>query len=358
MEDHAVRATADSIAELLATLVDIPSVTGHEERIAEFVAAKLAGRSGELLRSGNGIVWRGPRRGRPLIVLAGHLDTVPPQGNAGARIEGGSVHGVGTTDMKAGDAVMLALHATLDPDALRYDLALVFYDAEEGPAVNNGLGRILRDFPWLTDAALAVLLEPTDMNVELGCNGILNVEVRVPGVPAHAARPWMGRNAVGEGAAWLAEITRFPVTPVNVQGLEFRETLQVTTLHAGTARNVVPGEMVANLNHRFPPDRTSAQAIARVRALVPEAFGFAVVDQAEAGAVCLDRPEVTEFVRRFGAKVAGKQGWTDVARFSAAGIPAFNFGPGLAALCHRADEHCPIANLGVAYDWLAAFLAS
>ena len=353
-----MRPTADSIAELLVALVDIPSVTGQEERIAQYVTERLASRPGEVTRSGNGVVWRGPRRGKPLVVLAGHLDTVPPQGNAKARREGGSIHGLGTTDMKAGDAVMLALHESLDPNTLRFDLALVFYDAEEGPAVNNGLGRILRDMPWLTEAALAVLLEPTDMNVEMGCNGILNVEVRVPGVSAHAARPWMGTNAVGEGAAWLAEITRFPVTPVIVQGLEYRETLQVTTLHAGTARNVVPGEMVANLNHRFPPDRSVEQAIARVRALVPQAFGFEVVDQAPPGEVCLERPLVQEFVKRFGARIAGKQGWTDVARFTSAGIPAFNFGPGLAELCHRADERCPIDNLGRAYDWLAAFLSS
>jgi succinyl-diaminopimelate desuccinylase len=309
-------------------------------------------------RSGKGVVWRAPSRGKPLVVLAGHLDTVPPQGNERARREDGFVHGIGTTDMKAGDAVMLALHESLDAATLRYDLALVFYDAEEGPAVNNGLGRILRDMPWLAEASLAILLEPTDMNVEMGCNGILNVEVRVPGVAAHAARPWMGRNAVAEGAAWLAEITRFPVTPVSVQGLEYRETLQVTTLKAGTARNVVPAEMVVNLNHRFPPDRTTEQAITKLRALVPAGFGFEVVDQAPPGEVCLDRPEVHEFVRRFGAKVAGKQGWTDVARFTAAGIPAFNFGPGLAELCHRADERCPVENLGTAYEWLAAFLAT
>lgn len=353
-----MRPNADSIARLLATLVDIPSVTGHEAEIAAFVEQWLRARPGEVMRSGNGVVWRGPRRGRPLVVLAGHLDTVPAQGNAHARIDGGFVHGLGTTDMKAGDAVMLALQEALDPDALRFDLALVFYDAEEGPAAHNGLGRILREMPWLEEAALAVLLEPTDMNVEMGCNGILNVEVRIPGVAAHAARPWMGRNAVGEGAAWLVEITRFPVTPVQVQGLEYRETLQVTTLHAGSARNVVPAEMVANLNHRFPPDRTTGEAIARIRALVPETFGFDVVDQAPPGAVCLDQPLVREFVARFGASVGGKQGWTDVARFTSAGIPAFNFGPGLANLCHRADERCPIANLGTAFDWLAAFLSS
>jgi succinyl-diaminopimelate desuccinylase len=348
--------TADRIAGLLVELVDIPSVTGNEDRIADVVTARLKTRPGEVTRSGKGVVWRSPKRNHPLVVLAGHLDTVPPQGNERARIVDGSVHGIGTTDMKAGDAVMLALHESLDAASLRFDVALVFYDAEEGPAVNNGLGRILREMPWLTEASLAILLEPTDMNVEMGCNGILNVEVRVPGVAAHAARPWMGRNAVAEGAAWLAEITRFPVTPVSVQGLEYRETLQVTTLQAGTARNVVPAEMVVNLNHRFPPDRTTEQAIAKIRALVPESFGFAVVDQAPPGGVCLDRPEVQEFVHRFGATVAGKQGWTDVARFTAAGIPAFNFGPGLAELCHRADERCPVENLGTAYEWLAAFL--
>jgi succinyl-diaminopimelate desuccinylase len=354
-----VRPTSESIADLLATLVDIPSVTGNEAEIAAFVEKRLLARgTGEVSRSGNGVIWRGPRRGRPLVVLVGHLDTVPPQGNAKSRREDGKLFGLGTTDMKAGDAVMLALVEGLDPAALRFDLACVFYDAEEGPAVNNGLGRILPENPWLTEAAAAIVMEPTDLNVEMGCNGILNVEVRVPGVSAHSARPWLGRNAVGEGAAWLAEITRYPVTPVSILGLEYRRTLQVTTLHAGRARNVVPDEMVANLNHRFTPDTTVEQAIAHLRSLVPEAFGFTVVDQAAPGRVALDQPIVAEFVRRAGAKVGGKQGWTDVARFSAAGIPAFNYGPGLAELCHRTDEHCPIENLGVVHETLARFLSS
>ena len=233
----------------------------------------------------------------------------------------------------------------------------MFYDAEEGPAARNGLKRVLDESPWLREASLAVILEPTALAVEMGCNGILNVEVRVPGIAAHAARPWQGKNAVAEGAEWLVDITRYPVSSTRVQGLEYRETLQVTTLHAGTARNVVPAEMVVNLNHRFPPDRTIEQAVAKLRAHVPPAFGFQVVDQAAPGAVCLDHPEVQRFVRSSGAHVAGKQGWTDVARFTAAGIPAFNYGPGLPDLCHRADEYCPIPNLGGAYETLAAFLA-
>ncbi|MFI5372952.1 MAG: succinyl-diaminopimelate desuccinylase, partial [Candidatus Eisenbacteria bacterium] len=285
------------LAELLRTLVDIPSVTGDETAIADHVAGRLAGAGrGEVLRSGRSVVWRGPQRGRSLVVLAGHLDTVPPNGNARARIEGDKLYGVGATDMKAGDAVMLRLADTLDLGTARFDVALVFYDGEEGPAEGNSLKRLLGEMPWLRQARLAVLLEPTDLQVEVGCNGSMNIEVTVPGRAAHSARPWLGVNAIERASEWLAEITRFPVTPVTVQGVEYRETLQVTTLTAGRTRNVVPDALVANLNYRFPPDRTVEEAERRVRALVPEGFAVRVVDVAPPGRVCLDEPEVSGFV--------------------------------------------------------------
>jgi succinyl-diaminopimelate desuccinylase len=350
--------TSETLTELLETLVRIPSETGEERAIADWVQARLRERgAGECLRSGLSVVWRGPRRGRPLIVLAGHLDTVPANPGAQTRIEGGRLHGRGASDMKAGDAVMLSLVETLDPDRLRFDLAAVFYDAEEGPSEANGLGRLLREMPWLTAARLAVVLEPTSLQVELGCIGMMNAEVRVTGKSAHSARPWLGVNAVERAAPWLAEITRFPVTPVSVGGVEFRETLQVTTLRAGRTRNVVPDELVANLNYRFPPGRSLEEAGRRLRALVPAEFEFRVVDQAPAGDVGLDRPEVREFIERFKLPVAGKQGWTDVARFTAAGIAAFNFGPGVPEQAHQADEHCPLENLLPAYERLASFLS-
>jgi succinyl-diaminopimelate desuccinylase len=348
--------TLDALTGLLEDLVRIPSVTGNEGPIAEFVATRLARCGGRVQRSGHSVVWRSPERGRPLLVLAGHLDTVPPSGNAAPRRDGDRLYGVGTSDMKAGDAVMLALVEHLDPATLGFDLAAVFYDAEEGPADGNGLRRVLADMPWLADARLAILLEPTDLRVELGCNGAMNLEVRVRGQAAHSARPWLGVNAIEKAASWLAGIARFPVTPVAVHGIEFRETLQVTTLRAGRTRNVVPDELVANLNYRFPPDRDLAAAEARLRALVPDEFEAVVVDAAPPGQVALDVPEVNAFVRRFGAEVAGKQGWTDVARFSAAGVPAFNFGPGLAEQCHQPGEYCPVANLDTAFRWLADFL--
>lgn len=350
--------TAESLADLLETLVNTPSVTGDERAIADLVQKRVtAAGSGECLRSGHCVVWRGSQRGRPLVVLAGHLDTVPPSGNERARRRDGRLYGIGATDMKSGDAVMLALVETLDPEALRFDLAAVFYDAEEGPAQNNGLKRLLGEMPWLREASLAVLLEPTDLRAEVGCVGSMNLRVRVRGKSAHSARPWLGENAIEKAAAWLADITRFPTTVAEVGGVEFRETLQVTTLTAGRARNVIPDLLEANLNYRFPPDRTLEQATTRVRGLVPEGFELEVFDSVPPGKVCTDHPEVQSFIRRFGATVAAKQGWTDVARFTEAGVPAFNFGPGVPELAHHVEEYCDIENLKTAYDWLAAFLA-
>ena len=350
--------TSESLADLLETLVRIPSETGDERAIADWVAARLMERgSGECTRSGHSVVWRGPGRGRPLVVLAGHLDTVPTQPGAKTRVEAGRLHGRGASDMKSGDAVMLSLVQTLDFDALRFDLAMVFYDAEEGPAAGNGLGRLLTEMPWLAKAGLAILLEPTDLRVEMGCSGVMNAEVRATGKSAHSARPWLGVNAIGRAAPWLAEITKHPVKPWSVHGIEYKETLQVTTLTAGRARNVVPDELVANLNYRFPPGRSLEQAERALRALVPAEFECKIVDKAPAGEVCADLPLVREFVERFRLAVAGKQGWTDVARFTAQGIPAFNYGPGVPEQAHQADEFCPLANLLPAYDTLARFLS-
>jgi succinyl-diaminopimelate desuccinylase len=357
--------STDALADLLEQMVNITSLSGREHAMAEFLERRLtAAGNGEVLRTRRSLVWRGPQQKRPLLVLAGHIDTVRPQGNALAKRESengngsGRIVGLGATDMKAGIAVMLALIESFDFARARFDVACVFYDYEEGPTAKNGLKRVLSRFRWLRKARLAVVLEPTDLNVEMGCNGTVNLEVRVPGVSAHAARPWTGRNAVTAGADWLSAIGHAPVETVSVQGLEFRETLEVTRLRAGSARNVLPGEMIVNLNHRFPPDRTLDEAVARVQALVPEGFEFKVRSGAPPGRVCLDDDEVQRFIRDTGARVAGKQGWTDVARFTKRGIPAFNYGPGLAELCHRADEYCPIENLGIVYQRLAAWLAA
>jgi succinyl-diaminopimelate desuccinylase len=352
----------DPLSDLLESLVNLPSETGREAAVADFVAQRLRGSHamrqgrGELLRSGNAVVWRAAPGRRPLVVLAGHLDTVPAQGNGTARREGGRLYGLGSSDMKAGVAVMLALGESLDPAGARFDLALVFYDAEEGPLEGNGLRRLLGEMPWLRQAALAVLLEPTSLAVELGCVGTINAEVRVAGKSAHSARPWLGVNAVERAAPWLAEVTRFPTSAHQVGGVEYRETLQVTTLRAGRARNVVPDELVANLNYRFPPDRSLDEAERRLRTQVPAGFELKVVDRAPPGKVATASPLVREFIEKSGAATRGKQGWTDVAQFTEAGVPAFNYGPGIPEQAHQRDEYCEESALRPCFETLRAFL--
>lgn len=347
----------ESLASLLMQLVDIKSVSRRERAISDLIAQRLLDLgTGGITRIRRSVIWRGAQRGRPLLVLAGHIDTVRAQKNAFATRDGDRISGLGSSDMKGGVAVMLALLDVLDPEASRFDLAFVFYDCEEGPAVKNGLKRVMRDETWLRNARLAIVLEPTDLRVELGCVGSVNLEVRVPGVSAHAARPWTGVNAVRAGAAWLEEVSRVPVKPVLVDGLEFHETLEITRLRAGGARNILPGEMIVNLNHRFPPDRTIEQASEWLQRQVPEGFQARVRSASPPGRVCAGDELVREFVISSGAEVAGKQGWTDVARFTDHGVPAFNYGPGLTEQCHRADEYASVANLGVAYRQLLRWL--
>jgi succinyl-diaminopimelate desuccinylase len=249
--------TTEALADLLETLVNTPSETGQESALAEWTTRRLARLArGEVLRSGHSVVWRGPVDSRPLLVLAGHLDTVPANGNAGARRENGNVYGVGSTDMKGGDAVMLAVIENADLAASPWNLAAVFYDAEEGPHERNGLKRLLVEMPWLREARLAILLEPTDLRVELGCNGSMNAEVRVTGKSAHSARPWTGVNAIERAAPWLAEIVRFPVTRAILHGVEFRETPLVCGDACNKGRKLPPllGKSRLNLlSYRLEP---------------------------------------------------------------------------------------------------------
>jgi succinyl-diaminopimelate desuccinylase len=348
-----------SVAEDLAWLIGIPSVTGEEEALCSALARRLSPRFGAdgLLRVGNALV-AGRRTGRPLIGLYGHLDTVPAQGNAEPRLDGGRVWGVGASDMKAGLAVMIGLLEDDEVASGPYDVAAVFYDREEGPADQNGLEDVLDSVPWLAESELAVVLEPTDLRLELGCQGAVNATVSFFGTAAHAARPWLGVNAVTRAGTWLAGMDAREPLPVMVAGLEFRETFSVTTAAGGVARNVIPARFDLNLNHRFPPDRTSEEAVRRVREVASAADGIEIVDVAPAAPVPAGNPHLERLAAITGAERAGKQGWTDVARLAGRGVAAVNFGPGEVARAHRADESVPIANLEAALAGMKAFLTA
>lgn len=346
-----------SLADDLVWLVGIPSPTGEEETLCSALARRLSPRFGAdgLLRVGNSLVVGQPGPGTHLT-LYGHLDTVPAQGNAAPEVRDGRVFGVGSSDMKSGLAVMLALLDDAQVAAGPYRVAGVFYDKEEGPAHENGLEDVLDAVGWLRDAALAVVLEPTDLEVQLGCQGALNARVTFLGEAAHSARPWLGVNAITRAGEWLAEMHGRRPIPVAVAGLEFHEVVSVTRAQGGIATNVIPARFDLNVNYRFPPSFTLEEAEARLRAAAAPADEIEILDRAPAAGIPEGNPHLERLVRVTGARCTGKQAWTDVARLARRGIPAVNYGPGEVALCHRADESVAVAAMEAAFTALKRFL--
>jgi len=227
-----------SLLDSLIAVVNIASVTRNEDELCSWLGDRYADRY-PTVRIGNSLVVGAPEPGADFVVLYGHTDTVPVQGDWTARVDGARVVGLGTSDMKAGLAVMMEL---LD-NGVREDsggLVCVFYDAEEGPAADNGLEDVLDEVPWLTDADISIVLEPTDLNLELGCNGVLNADVIFRGSTSHSARPWLGENAVTKAGAWLATMHIGEPALVDIGGLEYREVFSVTKASGGIANNIIP----------------------------------------------------------------------------------------------------------------------
>jgi succinyl-diaminopimelate desuccinylase len=346
-----------SLADDLVWLIGIPSVTGEEEALCTALARRLSPRFGAdaMLRVGNSLVVGRAGSGTH-ITLYGHLDTVPAQGNAIPEVREGRVFGLGASDMKSGLAVMLALLEDVEVAAGPYRLSAVFYDKEEGSAHENGLEEVLDSVEWLSRAELAIVLEPTDLDLQPGCQGALNARVTFLGEAAHSSRPWLGVNAITRAGEWLAAMHRRAPIPVTVGGLEFQEVMSVTTARGGVATNVVPARFDLNLNYRFPPGVGLEQAEARLREAAGPADEVEVFDRAPAALVPPGNPLLDRLACTTGARRTGKQGWTDVARLSQRGIPAVNYGPGEVALCHRADESVAVTAMETAVAALKRFL--
>ena len=333
--------TGDVFA-LTAALVDIASESFHEQEIVAVLEAEL--RACEHLtvdRVGDNLVARTTLGRSRRLVLGGHTDTVPANDNAGARIEGDRMYGVGTTDMKGGVATLVELARTVPEPAV--DVTYVLYAREEVPIIHNGLREIEAERPELLDGDVALLGEPTNGALEAGCQGTLRVTVTLHGARAHTARPWMGRNAIHRLGSLLAIVDGYdPRRPV-VDGCEYREALQAVAVEGGVAGNVVPDTATVTINHRFAPDRSTDEAVAHVREVLAPAMEagdtFELTDLSPAARPGLGDPLITALVERNDLEVRAKLGWTDVAFFAARGVPASNFGPGDPTIAHTQGEY-------------------
>jgi succinyl-diaminopimelate desuccinylase len=355
-----VTGLADRLAARTLELVDIPSVSLDERAIREHLHGLVPpGLAAEWIGDEAALFVPARRPGAPLVVLAGHYDTVPEQGNLPGRIDDGAVHGLGASDMKGGLAVAVELVRDLgDQRSTSVDVALLLFGREELPAEHNPLPALLAGSEAIHDAALAILLEPTDGTIQAGCLGNVVARLTFHGRSGHAARPWLADSAIERAVRGLEPLLDLAPRTVAVEGLEFREVVSVTRLEAGIADNVVPGEATATLNFRYAPDRTPEEAEAQLRALVPAGATLEIMSTAAAGAVVISSPVVRSLRAAGGLELQPKQAWTNVADFTASGIDAVNFGPGHTEYAHRADELVRIPALVHAYEVLRAFLTA
>ena len=348
------------VVELTRTICDIESVSGNETELADAIETALRGFDHlEVIRDGDAIIARTNLGRAKRVVIAGHIDTVPVAENLPVKFlqfeREQVLWGRGTVDMKAGVAVQLKLAATItEPNV---DVTWVFYDHEEVDAALNGLGRISRNRPELLNAQFAVLCEPSSAQVEGGCNGTMRATVTTRGVKAHSARPWMGENAVHKMGEVLVKLAAHTPDEVEVDGLVYRESLNAVMASGGIATNVIPDEYQLTVNYRFAPSKSAADAEAHLREFFA-GHELEVVDVAEGARPGLDLPEAAAFVAAVGSTPKPKYGWTDVARFSALGIPAVNFGPGDPNKAHADDENVPVSQIYACETALAKWLTA
>ena len=334
--------TRDAVT-LTEDLVNIESVSGNEQRIADAVESALRGLDHlEVQRFGHTVVARTHQGHDERVVIAGHIDTVPLNDNLPARRDDVALHGLGTCDMKGGVAVALRIAATMP--VTNRDLTFLFYECEEVEAERNGLQLLAQSNPDLLQADFAILMEPSDGVVEAGCQGTLRVDVTTRGVRAHSARSWTGVNAIHGAGEVLARLNAYePRRPV-IDGLEYHEGLNAVFVSGGVAGNVLPDECTVSVNFRFAPDRSVDEAYAHMQEVF-DGFEIELSDAAPAAMPGLSVPAAAAFIEAVGGRANPKFGWTDVARFSGLGIPAVNFGPGDPHLAHKQDEFVPLEQI-------------
>jgi succinyl-diaminopimelate desuccinylase len=332
----------DPLAERTLELVDIPSVSRDEARIVDLVRDLIP----VAPAYDDDTVLFYPGR----VVLAGHYDTVPAQDNLPGRIDDAWVHGLGSTDMKGGVAVMIELARAGAP------FGFLFFGREELPSHESALPRFFERHGL--DADLVVMLEPTDDAIHAGCLGNIDARLVFRGTSAHSARPWSGDNAIDRAIRGLAPLVGREPRDVEIQGLVFREVLSITGIEGGIASNVIPDRAVATLNFRYAPDTSPTGAEARLRALVQDVGELEIVGNSPSARVAVDAPLVRSLRELGGLAVEPKQAWTPVAEFSEQGIDAINYGPGATRFAHKRDERIEIAALRRCYDTLLRFAAT
>jgi acetylornithine deacetylase len=332
---------AREILGLHAAITGIPSVSGEEGALADFLGELLERNGVPAARLGSSLL--ATLGEGPVLLFDTHLDTVPPapgwtRDPWEVRTAGERIYGLGANDAKAAAAAMLAAFLAFKDAELPFTLALALVEAEEtrGTGTEAVLAELARRGSGL-DAA--VVGEPTGLDVALAQKGLLVLELVARGDACHAAhaRALGAANAARRLARDLVALEAVEHELGPTHPLLGPITLEPTTLRAGTARNVVPGEATAVLDVRTTPAVEPRQVVERLAAAV--ASEVRVVsdrlrprETAESStlvrAALAARPEA----RLFGSPTLSDLVFMD-------GIPAIKCGPGESARSHTPDEY-------------------
>lgn len=342
--------------ELLIDLLKIPSLTKQESEIAKYIESRLKTRElSAIKRIGDSLIVMSPIiPGRKTVALVGHIDTVP--GDNEVFIDGDKIVGLGASDMKGGIAVMLSLIEAGYLEKSRFNLYFIFYAREEGPNKDNELHLLLKNYPELKNIDLAFFLEPTDNTIHLGACASIGCNVTVHGKRAHSARPWQGENAIHKAGQLISKINSLAIIDVPIGDLVYREVISVTKVQGGIAGNVIPDECNLYLNIRAAPGSLEQDVKDRVRAILPSDVTFSFTDWNPPGGIPLSNEIYLDFKSKFCLSEHPKQAYTDVSMFSAAGIDAINFGPGLTSQAHQKGEYILFSMLQESFSIFSEFL--
>lgn len=341
-----------SLDNLTRDLIAIDSVTGNEGSVLEYIESYLRNEGyTHSIESNEGGLIAGRSTIDPVVALVGHVDTVPISKHQEILENSETIYGRGAVDMKSGLAVMIRTMI----DFQDHDIVGIFYKGEEGAKEQNGLETLFPEINRKFDISLGIILEPTDNEVQLGCQGVVNAELKVEGTEAHSARPWLGKNAIYKTIPLLEKLKELSPESILVDELDYKEVISVTNISGGIAKNVIPGEVICGINYRFAPDKTSEDAAAKLTDLLSDYGEISIQDVAESAHPNKGNKTVQKFIKSTDASIKPKQAWTDIARFTNAGIPALNFGPGSPNLAHKKNEHVIVSDINKCYLLIKKF---
>lgn len=351
------------LVKLLETLLNIKSPTYQEKNCCHYIHDFFKTHCKEVaIKTHNNSLIAEFKKDptKKTVAFIGHSDVVPEYKIA--TINQDKLYGAGASDMKGGVAAFMYLFKThLNELQKVCNPIFICYAREENtPLTENGLYELIqKEKDVFKNIDLAIVGEPTNSTLQLGCVGSIHMEVIVKGEACHSARPWNGKNALYEALPLISYLANLKPKEQKIQGVSFFDVLSITESESEKGRTSIPGYWKANINYRFSPNHTLKEAesflIKTIETLNIKTLHYTLTDSVDAGGV-INTEFSEKIIKALNVPIEAKQAWTDVAQLTALGIPAFNFGPGRTDQAHKADEYIEISALTTYYQTLINLL--